>query len=84
MNRDTAFELFGKMRYSTPEEQKLYRNMLNKLSIPIKEGENIFDMSSKIENNTATTNTNILRPPLKPIIIAICGKSASGKNTLVK
>ena len=29
-------------------------------------------------------HTNILQPPPKPVIIAICGKSASGKDTLAK
>lgn len=28
-------------------------------------------------------HTNILKSPPKPIIIAICGKSASGKDTLI-
>ena len=48
MNRNTAFELFGEMRHSTPEEQQLYRQMLNKHSIPIK-GVNIFNMNAEIE-----------------------------------
>ena len=44
MNRNIAFELFGEMRHSTPEEQQLYRKMLNKYKVAI-EGINIFDMS---------------------------------------
>ena len=48
MNRNAAFELFGEMRHSTLEEQQLYKNMLNKMSIPI-EGVNIFNMSGDIE-----------------------------------
>ena len=58
MNRNTVFEsmrnltaeerasydhyLFGLMRNSTPEEQELYRKMLNRFSVPF-EG-SIFDM----------------------------------------
>lgn len=44
MNRSVAFELFGEMRHSTPEEQQLYRNMINKYKTTI-EGINIFNMN---------------------------------------
>ena len=50
MSRNVAFELFGEMRHSTPKEQQLYRDMLNRLSVPIKEGESIFNMN-EIEIN---------------------------------
>lgn len=45
MSRAAAFELFGPMRHSTPEEQQLYKQMIEKHSIPI-EGVNIFNMGN--------------------------------------
>ena len=35
-----------------------------------------------MNSSTDIINTNIYQPPPKPVIIAICGKSASGKDTL--
>ena len=35
MNRYAAYDLFGSMRHSTPAEQKEYKKMLDKYSIPI-------------------------------------------------
>lgn len=48
MNRSAAFELFGEMRHSTPEEQQAYRKILKKHSTII-EGINIFEMDKEIE-----------------------------------
>ena len=48
MNKYAAYELFKPMRHSTPKEQQLYKQMLDKYAIPI-EGVNIFNMSNEIE-----------------------------------
>ena len=42
MNRYAAYDLFGSMRHSTPAEQKEYKKMLDKYSIPI--GRSIWNM----------------------------------------
>lgn len=44
MNRSAAFELFGQMRHSTLKEQKLYNDMIEKYSIPFKEGDSILNL----------------------------------------
>lgn len=46
MSRSAAFELFGEMRHSTPEEQQLFKEIVNKYSVPI-EGINIFNMDQE-------------------------------------
>lgn len=43
MNKWAAYDLFGPMRSSTPEEQEQYKKMLKKNSVPI-EKVDIFDM----------------------------------------
>ena len=48
ITRKDAFELFGEMRYSTPEEQRLYREMLERHSMPLKPDQSIFDLPDKI------------------------------------
>ena len=44
VNKNVVLDLFKEMRHSTPEEQQLYRDMIYKYSIPLKEGDNIFDI----------------------------------------
>lgn len=38
------YDIFGNMRSSTNEEKQLYSDMLDKISIPITEDTNIFDI----------------------------------------
>ena len=55
VTRKDAFELFGEMRHSTPEEQRLYREMLKRHSIPLKPGQGIFDLP--FDEDLAIPNT---------------------------
>ena len=35
MNKSAAYKLFGEMRHSTFEEQQLYKEMLDNISLPL-------------------------------------------------
>ena len=47
MSKWAAQDMFKIMRPSAPQEQKLYENMLNDISIPI--GRSIFDMDIEVD-----------------------------------
>ena len=53
-----AFELFGEMRSSTPEEQELIRKCYEKHAVKIP-GPNIFELADMPEGEVVTLDFNI-------------------------